>query len=292
MSSVKALCLSIVIILLFALVEVVGGYFSNSLTLFSDAGHMSADSLSLIAAAVAAWAANKPATCKNTFGLARIEVITACASSIFLIVVVAGIAIEAFNRFQHPQTVAGLPVMVIAFIGFVAHLAVAWILHKGEENINTKAALLHVITDLLGSLATIVCGIIIYFTGWMAIDPILSLVLCALILTISVRLFYKTLVILMESAPSGMNVAEISTAMAKVQHVQSVNDLHVWMLSSNKLVLSAHVELNNIHHWHEAFNDLQLLLKNRFGIAEITIQPEIKQFKKAHVVTRRTEVLH
>src|SRR5690606_4814358 len=164
------------------LVEAVGGWLTGSLALLGDAGHMLSDSAALGLAWLGVWIARKPASKHHSFGFMRAEVIVAAANGLFMLVVIAFIVIEAIERLRTPQPVQGAEVMLIAFIGLLVNIAVAWQLHKGQHNINARAAFLHVLGDLLGSAAALAAGAVIYFTGWLAVDPILSIFICALIL--------------------------------------------------------------------------------------------------------------
>lgn len=166
----------------FAVVEVIAGYWSGSLALLSDAGHMVTDSTALGLAALAAVLARRPPSKHHTYGLVRLEILAALANSLAMLALIVFIAIEAIDRLSHPQPVMGGAVMLVAFIGLLVNLAVAWLLHHGGDSLNTRAALMHVMGDLLGSVAALVAGAVIWFTGYTPIDPILSLVVSALIL--------------------------------------------------------------------------------------------------------------
>lgn len=263
----------------FAAVEVVGGLVSGSLALLGDAGHMVSDATALGLAALAAWVARQPRSASHSYGLVRAEVVAALINGIFMLVIIAAIAYHAIERLWQPQPVAGGMVMVIAAIGLVVNLIVAAILHRGEQTLNTRAALLHVIGDLLGSVAALLSGVIIYWTGWMPIDPLLSLLICALILYSSVRLLKEVLHVIMEGVPPYLTLEAVESAMNEPESVQSIHDLHVWTLSSGMVVLSAHVVIEDMSRWDETLQQLSELLDQRFDIQHITLQSEAEASK-------------
>lgn len=270
----QALLLGMVITVLFAAVEAAGGWWSGSLTLLGDAGHMVSDGTALGLAAFAARVARQPASAQHSYGLVRAEAVAALVNGLFMLLVVAGIAYHAVERLRSPQDVAGGAVMIIAFIGLLINLLVAKILHGGEQNLNTRAALLHVLGDLLGSVAALLAGIVIYLTGWMPIDPLLSLLICGLILFSSLRLLRDVLNVIMEGVPRGLELPEVGQAMAGVSGVSSVHDLHIWTLSSGMVALSAHVVIQDMNHWESILDASRRLLSERFSIDHVTLQPE------------------
>ena len=185
--------------LAFALVEAVAGYYSGSLALLSDAGHMLTDSTALGLAALTAWLARRPPSRRHTYGLVRLEIVAALVNALLMFGLVGFIAVEAVERFAQPRAVQGGIVTVVAIVGLLVNLGVAWQLSRGEKTLNTRAALLHVMGDLLGSVAALAAGLVIYFTGWMPIDPILSLVVSGLILVSAWRLLAEALDVLLEA---------------------------------------------------------------------------------------------
>lgn len=278
-ASGKKLLICLVIILFFAFVEAIGGWWANSLALLSDAGHMFADSFSLILAAVASWIAAKPPSSKHTFGYERAEVIGASLSSLFLLLIVIAIGAEAIDRLIKGEAViAGGVVTVIAIIGLLSNILVVWILSRGEKNLNIRAALLHVFGDLLGSVAAIAAGVVIIFSGWMPIDAILSLLICVLILFASIRLLRETLIVLMEGVPKHLDLEKIGNRMAEVEGVVSIHDLHIWNLSSTRVMLTAHIVIKDAVNWTQCFPVLHNMLENEFGVSHITLQPEVLEF--------------
>lgn len=273
-ANTRILVIAVILAFSFALIEALSGWLSNSLTLLSDAGHMVADALSLVLAAFAAWIANKPPSKQHTYGLGRAEVLGAWISSLFVVIVGIAITVEAFNRFKSPPEVAGKVVAGVAIAGIIINLLIAWILSRGESNLNMRAALLHVFGDLLGSVAALVAGIVIAFTHWTLIDPILSIFICILILISSFRLLRETLLVLMEGVPPHLDLQEVEEQMKTIENVMAIHDLHIWTLTSGKFVLTAHVEVNNMSNWESALTKLRELLAHKFAIHHTTLQPE------------------
>jgi cobalt-zinc-cadmium efflux system protein len=182
LSGSRALGVALLLTLGYAGVELVSGLWFGSLALVSDAGHMFSDAVALGLAWFAAWLSQRPAGMRHSFGLARAEVIAGFVNGLSMLLIVVLIAVEAIRRLLVPTPVAGLGVMVVAFLGLLLNLTVAFIISRSERNLNTRAALLHVISDVFGSVVAMVAGAVIYFTGWTPIDPILSLVIAVLIL--------------------------------------------------------------------------------------------------------------
>ena len=271
----KSLVIALVLTLGFAGVEALAGWWSGSLALLGDAGHMVSDAFALGFASIAAWVARKPPSKRHSYGLGRADVIAALVNGVFMLLIVIGIIVEAIERFREPRPVVGVAVVGVALVGLVINVLVAWVLSRGEKNINTRAAMLHVMGDLLGSVAALVSGIVIYATGWTPIDPMLSLFICLLIIVSSLRLLREALHIIMEGVPSHLDFAEVGEAMVGANnHVRSVHDLHIWNLSSGTIALSAHVLVDDLEHWDELLEQERKMLHDRFGIEHVTLQPE------------------
>lgn len=258
----------------YAVVEAAGGWWSGSLALLADAGHMATDGAALGLAALAAWAARRPASEKHSFGLGRTEMFAALINSLVMLVVVALLAFEAFARFEHPVAVRGGAVSVVAAAGLAINLVVARLLSGGAHNMNTRGALLHVLGDILGSVAALASGLVIAVTGWTPIDPLLSLFIAALLVVSSLRLLRDAVHALMEGVPPELSLSEVGTAMAAVPGVVSVHDLHIWMLSGERVSLSAHVVVPDMARWEDTLGALQHLAAERFRIEHVTLQPE------------------
>jgi len=260
----------------FALLEAAGGLWSGSLALLGDAGHMFSDSVALALAAFAAWVARRPPSARHSYGFARAEVIAALVNGLLMLVVVIGIVVEAIARLQAPRPISGMVVMVIAAGGLAVNILVLSILSRGAGDINTRGALLHVFGDLLGSVAALFAGAVIYFTGWMPIDALLSLLICALILFSTLRLLREALRVLMEGVPLNIDLNDVGRDLAALPGVISVHDLHIWTPASGAPALSAHVVVEDLGNWMQTLEALRALLSSRFGIEHVTLQPETR----------------
>jgi cobalt-zinc-cadmium efflux system protein len=268
------LMLATLLTLGFAAVEAGVGLWAGSLALVADAGHMVNDAAALALAAGAAWLAQRPTSLRHSYGLGRAEFIAALINSLGLLALVAWLTISAVERLQAPQPVQGEAVSITAAIGLAINLLVAWLLTRGEKNLNTRAALLHVLGDLLGSVAALLSGLVIAFTGWTPIDPLLSLAIGALILVSSLRLLREALHGLMEGAPFNVDPETVGRALAGVPGVASVHDLHIWAVKAEQPLLSAHLVVRDISHWESVMESSHTLLAEQFEIHHATLQPE------------------
>ena len=272
--------LTAVLALTFAymLAEAVGGFITNSLALLSDAGHMLADVASLVLALLALWFSARPVTPKKTYGYYRMEILAALANGAALVVISLLIAYEAFQRIKTPEAVRGFEVMLIATGGLVVNGLSAVILHHAsEENLNVRAAFLHVMGDVLGSVGAIVAGLLIWRWGWLIADPLISVAMCLLIIYSSWQLIRESVNILLEGTPSHINIRAVVEAMHEVPGVTNVHDLHVWTISSGLEALSAHVTLEPTVSQKMALDALQERLRAGFNIGHLTIQIELPE---------------
>lgn len=270
----KTLVAALFITLLFAILEAIGGWISGSLALLGDAGHMFSDAAALGLAAFAAWIAQRPPSSRHSYGMLRAEVIAALINGVFMLFIVVSIVIAAIDRFQDPQDIDALIVIWVAAAGFFVNIFVAWLLMRGEQNMNVRGALLHVFGDLLGSLAALISGVVIYFTGWTMVDPLLSVLICLLILLSTMRLLREVVNVIMEGVPLHIDMEEVGLAMAGIEGVVSVHDLHIWTLASGHDALSAHIVVQDINNWHRTLGELRVLLHDKFDIDHVTLQPE------------------
>jgi cobalt-zinc-cadmium efflux system protein len=264
---------ALLLTLAFAVVEAVAGFWSGSLALLGDAGHMVTDSAALGLAAFAARLALRPPSQRHTYGYGRVETLAALLNVLFMILVVVGISVAAVRRFLDPAAINGEAVTLIAALGLCINIGVAWLLMHGEQTMNTRGALLHVLGDLLGSVAALVAGAVVMGTGWTSIDPLLSLLICALMLASSLRLLREVLRALMEGVPAHLSSAQIGLDLAGVPGVLSVHDLHIWTLSSKNTALSAHLLVDSLEDWPTVLAAARHLLADQ-GIAHVTLQPE------------------
>jgi cobalt-zinc-cadmium efflux system protein len=272
-ASQRRLMLALFLTAGYAVVEAGGGLWSGSLALLSDAGHMVTDAAALGLALFAQLVARRPASASNSYGYARAEVLGALINSLFMLAMVGWIAFEAIGRLLHRQTVNGLGVMGIAAIGLAVNLLCAWILAGDSHNMNSRAAMVHVMGDLLGSVAAVAAGLVIWATGWAPIDPLLSLVVVVLILRSTWALVLQSSHMLMEGVPAHLDLTAIGRALATQSGVASVHDLHVWHLGSQQVALSAHLVIADSQLWPRLLASSQALLAKDFGIDHVTLQP-------------------
>ena len=270
----KALGFALVLTLLFALVEVVTGFVSNSLALISDAGHMVTDAAALGLALLAQLIARRPPSSRHSFGFVRAEALAAFVNCLAMLALVAWIVYEAVQRLTHPEPVQGGVVLVVAALGAAINIVVAWVLSRDTDSINTRAALVNVLGDLLGSVAAIAAGAIIYFTGWVRIDPILSIFVSLLILKSTVGILRESYHFLMEGVPHGIDYLQVGADLAEVEGVLSVHDLHVWDMSPGHPALIGHLEIADLAEWPVVLRRVKAMLLDKHGIDHVTLQPE------------------
>jgi len=273
----RALILALLITLFFLAVELVGGLLTNSLALLADAGHMATDAAALAMALFAAWLARQPATPARSFGFLRAEVLAALLNAASLIIICGFIFWEAAQRLIAPPAVQTVPMLIIALLGLVANAGSAAILMRGglhAHDLNVRGAFLHVIGDLLGSVGTIGAAALMLATGWYMADPLLSVGIGLLILRSAWQLLWDSVGILLEATPAHIDPAAVRQTMQQVEGVEGVHDLHIWTVTSGLIALSGHVEVDGRRDWHEILVELATLLRERFGIAHVTLQPE------------------
>lgn len=272
-ATLSTLRLALMMTLGYAAVEAAAGWWSGSLALLADAGHMVTDAAALVLAGLAAWLANRPPSSRHSYGLGRAESLAALANSVAMLVIVTLIAVAAWDRFQSPRTIDGLAVSAVAVAGLAVNLIVAWVLARGERDLNLRGALLHVAGDALGSVAAIVAGLVIWSTGWTPIDPLLSLLICGLILSASLRLVSESLHTLLDGVPVALSLESVGMTLARVPGITDVHDLHVWSLSSRRVALSAHIRVPDLADWPETLEALRTAAL-ALGIEHVTFQPE------------------
>jgi cobalt-zinc-cadmium efflux system protein len=270
----RTLTTAAVVTVAFAFAEALGGWWTGSLALVSDAGHMLSDAGALLLGALAAWMARRPPSQRHSYGLGRAEVMAAAINATVMLFIVVVLAYESLARLKSPSPVNGAAAALIAAAGLAINLWVLRRLAPHQHDMNTRAARLHVLGDVLGSLAAIVSGVLIAATGWTPIDAIASVAIAALIAISAVRLMRESLHALMEGVPHGLSVEAIGSDMATVEGVVSVHDLHVWLLSGSRTALSAHVVVRNMAQWDAVLARMQARLHEKFGIDHVTLQPE------------------
>ncbi len=267
----------------FFIVELVGGILTNSLVLLTDAWHMLNDASALAFALIAAWVARRPVSIKRTYGYYRAEILAAFLNGVFLWVIVVFIFYEAIQRIQQPVEVKSLEMLIIAVFGFMINALSATILSKSkEESLNVKGALLHVFADMLGSVGAISAGLIMYFTGWYQIDPVISMMIGFLIFYSSGRLIRDSLNVLLEGVPPDIDLSAVERRIVELEGVKSVHDLHVWCITPTKMcIMSAHVVVKKGTNRKKLISTLISTLKEEFGIDHVTIQLESEGYPKA-----------
>lgn len=277
----SVLGVAVLLTLGFSAVELIGGLLSNSLALIGDAGHMATDAASLLFALVANWLAREGADSHHSFGHARIEVLAAFVNALIMFIVLGWICFEAIDRLTNPHEVSGGSVMLIATIGMFVNIAVAISLSRDKKNVNTRAALVHVLGDLLGSVAAIISGAVIYFGGPVEVDPILSLLICALVAHAAWGVLKETVPVMLDAVPEGVNYEEVGEAIAGIPGVVSVHDLHVWVMSPGYSAISAHLKIDSHRSWPVILEEIRKNVKDRFGIDHMAFQPEWEMTSKA-----------
>ena len=275
-TNARALGIAVSLTLGFAGVEFFAALYSGSIALMADAGHMVTDSTALFLALVAQWMARRPPSAQRSYGDGRIEALAAFVNSLAMLGLAIWIAIEAMGRFKSPHEITGHTVMLLAGVGLLINIVVAWVLSKDQDSLNTKAALVHVLGDLLGSVAALVSGAVIYFTGWTPIDPLLSLFVCGLILKSTAGLLKSSYGILMEHVPSHIDFETVGKELSSLSGVLRVHNLHIWETSPGHVTLTAHLELQSLDHWARDLPKIQSMLREKHGIDHATLQPEVR----------------
>src|SRR6266568_3693560 len=257
-------------------IELAGGLLSHSLALLSDAGHVLTDVFALGLAWFAIEQAKRPADQRRSYGYQRVGILAALLNALTLMVIVLAIAVEAVRRLMAPVPVEAGVVIITALLGISVNAFVIHLLRGGGPSLNLRAALLHVTGDVDASVGVVVAGVVIVLTGWLYIDPILSLAIAALIAYGAWKIVRETVNLLMEGTPSEVNLAEVTTEIGNTEHVISAHDLHVWALSSEEMALSVHVVLEEcpLGDAEHVVRDLEGRLCSRFDIGHTTIQVE------------------
>ncbi len=271
----KALLLSFILIATFMVVEVIGGILTNSLALLSDAGHMLSDAAALGLSLFAFKFGERAATSTKTYGYKRFEILAAFINGITLLAISVYIFWEAYNRFLEPPNVDG-SMMIIAIIGLLVNILVAWILMRGdtEENLNMRSALLHVFGDLLGSVGAIIAGILILLFNWNIADPIASVIVASLILFSGWRVTKDSFHVLMEGIPNQIDITQVEKCLLSIDGVVDMHDLHVWTITSNFPALSCHLIVDQNHNRDVILQVASKLLLENFKLNHTTIQIE------------------
>jgi cobalt-zinc-cadmium efflux system protein len=268
----KALYTALGIAFFFMLVEVVGGIVANSLALLSDALHLFTDVGALLLSLIVLKISRLPSTPRMSYGYHRAEILGALASALSLFALCGVLIYQAVVRLITPQEVEGPVVFVIAFIGLIANVVMIKILHPTQgHSLNVRAAYLHVIGDLLGSVGVLIGGAILWLTHWNPIDPIITILFTLAIFYGTGKIIRQTIAVLMESTPHGIDPHAIERDLSTIAGVREVHDLHVWEVSTSKVALSVHLVADNTH---TALNEAHRRIETNYGISHMTIQVE------------------
>ncbi len=262
----------------FMLVEVIGGLLAGSLALLADAGHMLTDTMALSLAAMAFHVSKRPADAKRTYGYQRFQILAAFVNGLSLLFIVGWILIEAVRRFLNPPDVLGPTMLVVASAGLVVNLIAFVVLHGGDkDNLNIRGAALHVAGDLLGSIAAIIAALVIIYTSWMLIDPILSVAVAGLILRSAWALVKRSAHVLLEGAPEWLDVEAMRERLvAKIPAVSGIHHVHVWGLTPQDLMLTMHVRLDAEQgNPTDIIRAVKAQLREEYGIGHSTVEIEI-----------------
>lgn len=256
------------------LVEAVGGFWSGSLALVADAGHMLIDALALLLAVMGAWFARRPADARRSYGYGRLEVLAGFVNALTQFALVAFIAYEAISRLFNPAHILSGMMLVVAVVGLVVNLLVLRTLHgHAHDDVNLAGATLHVLGDLLGSVAAVVAALLVRWKGWNWADPVLSLLVSLLILNSAWRLLRRSAHILLEGVPEGMNTGDVAEALRQADpSISDIHHVHVWQLASGSRMATLHAELHEGHTSGSAISAINHVLNERFGVQHVTVQ--------------------
>jgi len=263
------------------LAEAVGGILTGSLAVLADAGHLLSDVGSIVLALIAARLASVPAAGRRTFGYQRSEVLAALVNGVLLVAVSVAVAIAAIGRFSDPPRIDGWGVLALGLFGLAGNLAATLVLARGQrDDINLEGVLRHSAADALGSIAVAVAGAFVLLGGSPIVDPIVGLLIAALILASSWRLIKEPFDVLMESAPAGVDVEAVGRAICQEEGVRSVHDLHVWTVTSGFGAIAAHVVVAQNADRDLIRRRLELTLRESYGIEHTTLQMEEEASKE------------
>ncbi len=271
----RRLKFALALTLIYMLAEAIGGWLTNSLALIADAGHMLTDVAAMSLTLGAIWFASRPATARKTFGYYRLEILAAFVNGIALALLSIWVIYEAIGRWTAPPDINGSQLALIAVGGLIVNVIAAWLLHAGHQHdLNMRGAFLHVVGDLLGSVAAIAAGLAITGFGWLWADPLVSILISLIIIIGAWRLILDSVNVLLEGTPAHIDLASVERTILETEGVAGVHDLHVWTISSGLDALSAHIS----HPESVAHSDLlaavRTRLHDRFGIDHLTIQIE------------------
>jgi cobalt-zinc-cadmium efflux system protein len=270
-----ALGRSLLIVFVFGLIEILVGVASGSLALVSDGVHMLTDGLALALAWGAQWLSRRAAGPALSFGWGRIEPLAAFTNALFYLVVLVFIVYEAVGRLDDPPAIDPSLALPVAILGLLVNAGVWRILHGGAHQLNTRAALLHVIGDFAGSLIAIVAILTVKYTGSHLIDPLLSLAISVLLLVSTARLLRDSGLVLLNGVPQGIDSGRVGEALKSIEGVVGFHDLHLWSIGESERALAAHVQVSDMGEWPQVLEQARALMRERFAIGHTTLQPEV-----------------
>ena len=276
----RSLTIVLALTAIYMVAEAIGGWWTGSLALLADAGHMLADVAALMLALMAVWFAARPATPNKTFGYYRLEILAALVNGVALILISLIIVYEAYQRWFAPTKVRSTAMTIVASGGLLVNLFCAYLLHEDrDQDLNIRGAWLHVIGDALGSVAAIVAGALIALFGWNAADPLFGIIIALLIVWSSWNLIRDATNVLLEGTPAHINLAAVEDAILQTDGVADVHDLHIWTITSGREALSAHVIHAQSISQPGLLKELRTKLHDRFGVDHLTIQMETPEFE-------------
>jgi cobalt-zinc-cadmium efflux system protein len=272
----------------FFVLELAASFWTGSLALLADAGHMLTDAAGLALALFAAWIGTRPPTPTKTYGYYRAEILATLANAVVLLGIAGFVVWEAYQRFLAPRPVLAAPMLAVALLGLAANLTGMALLHAGaRESLNVRGAYLEVLSDAFGSLGVIAAAVAVLLTGWTPADPLIAGIVGLFILPRTWRLLSQAVHILLEGVPSHVQLDELEAAMREVEGVREVHDLHVWTLTSGRYAMSAHVGVDTMLRGDRAIQELHTLLHDRFGVEHTTIQLESRPLLQIDVPAGR-----
>jgi cobalt-zinc-cadmium efflux system protein len=275
--STRRLRIALLLTATLLIVEVIGGWLSNSLALLADAGHMLTDVGALGLSLFVAWFSGQPSSPQKSFGYLRWEILAALVNGTALLMVSVWILLEAILRVRNPEPIEGSLMFAIAVAGLIVNVASARILHSASrESINVRGAYLHVLGDLLASIGTVVAAVLIRFTGWLPADPIASFLTTALIIRGAWTLVRESVDVLLESAPRHIDPAAVRAQLEAIPGIESVHDLHVWTVTSGMVAMSAHAIVRDSEAQQHALEHVHDAMR-LFGIQHVTVQLERRE---------------
>lgn len=272
----KVLIISLFVTIFFVAAEALAGWWAGSLSLISDAGHNFTDAFGLVLAATAYRLESKPGDQFKTFGYQRTGVLAAFVNALMLVVLSLLLIWESYQRLLAPEPVKDDVMWIVASIGLIVNLGIAWALGGHGHDLNIRATFLHQIGDAASCVGIIIGGVVIHYTGWLQVDPILSIIMSVVIIWTAWDIFRDSLNILLEGLPKGMNLAEVAREIRAVPRVSEVHDLHIWSLGSDARALSCHLLIEDMPTSESELilKDVNHLLAERFDIHHTTIQFE------------------